>query len=67
MLGILKKNVGLRAICWNPNKPNIVAIGTDGGQVVIVDIRRGGLKLLSKSIPSSRPVHRLVFNPDSER
>lgn len=64
---ILKKNVGLTAICWSPNKPNIVAIGTDGGEVVIVDTRKGGVKLLSKSIASSRPVHRLVFNPDSGR
>lgn len=67
MLGILKKNIGLTAICWSPNKPNIVAIGTDGAEVIIVDIRKGGLKLLSKSIASSRPIHKLVFNPDSGR
>ena len=67
MLGILKKNVGLGAICWSPNKSNIVAIGTDSGEIVIVDIRKGGVKLLSKSIASSRPVHRLVFNLDSAR
>ncbi|XP_060832024.1 methylosome protein WDR77-like [Bombus pascuorum] len=64
---ILKKNVGLGAICWSPNKSNIVAIGTDSGEIVIVDIRKGGVKLLSKSIASSRPVHRLVFNLDSAR
>ncbi|XP_003396893.1 methylosome protein 50 [Bombus terrestris] len=64
---ILKKNIGLTAICWSPNKPNIVAIGTDGAEVIIVDIRKGGLKLLSKSIASSRPIHKLVFNPDSGR
>ncbi|XP_006565157.2 methylosome protein 50 isoform X2 [Apis mellifera] len=64
---ILKKDAGLNAICWSPNLSNILAIGTDDGEILIIDVRKGGVKVLSKSSAFSRPVHRLSFNPNSER
>ncbi|XP_076764218.1 methylosome protein WDR77 [Xylocopa sonorina] len=63
---ILKKDSDLTAVSWNPNLLNTVAIGTDDGRVVIVDARRGGIEVLEESCSFPRPVHKLLFNPDSE-
>ncbi|KAK9308694.1 hypothetical protein QLX08_001416 [Tetragonisca angustula] len=64
---ILKRDAGLTAICWSFKQPNIVAIGTDDGEIIMVDVRKGNVNVLSISSAFSRPVHRLLFNPNSGR
>lgn len=65
--GILKKDIGLTAVNWNPNSDNILAIGTDGGDVVLIDIRKTDTSVLEETCIFPRSVHKLLFNPNSER
>ncbi|KOC67425.1 Methylosome protein 50 [Habropoda laboriosa] len=64
---ILKRDVGLTAVSWNPNIENFLAIGTDNGEVVIVDARRSDIEVLRELSAFTRPVHKLLFNPNAEK
>ena len=64
---ILKKDIGLTAVNWNPNSDNILAIGTEGGDVVLIDIRKTDTSVLEETCILPRSVHKLLFNPNSER
>ncbi|XP_026671978.1 methylosome protein 50-like [Ceratina calcarata] len=66
-LSILKKDVGLTAVNWNPSLSELLSIGTDDGEVIIIDIRKTSPKLLQESRVFPKPIHKLSFNPNSER
>lgn len=64
---ILKRDASLTAVSWNPNLENILAIGTDNGEVIIVDARKSNSEVLRELSAFSRPVHKLFFNPNAEK
>lgn len=66
-LGILNKDSGLTAVSWNPSLENILAIGNEDGEVIIMDARKLGTEALRKSNAFCRPIHKLLFNPCSGR
>lgn len=67
MLGILERDAGLTAVCWNLSLPNVLAIGSEDGEIIIVDARKGSVKVLAESFAFSRPVHGLSFNQNLGR
>ncbi|XP_076619515.1 methylosome protein WDR77 [Colletes latitarsis] len=64
---ILKKDIGLTTVNWNSILDHIVAIGTDNGDVVLMDIRKPGASVLEEACIFPRPVQKLLFNPNPER
>ncbi|OAD58533.1 Methylosome protein 50 [Eufriesea mexicana] len=64
---ILERDAGLTAVCWNLSLPNVLAIGSEDGEIIIVDARKGSVKVLSESFAFCRPVHRLSFNQNLGR
>ncbi|KAK2581316.1 hypothetical protein KPH14_008091 [Odynerus spinipes] len=61
-----KDGYGLTAVSWNPTSDNIIAIGADDGSITLMDIRNTD-SILLESLVFSRPIHKLVFNPNPER
>ncbi|XP_031826177.1 methylosome protein WDR77 [Nomia melanderi] len=64
---ILKKDFGLTAVNWNTILDHIIAIGTENGDVTLVDIRKAGISILQDANVFPRSVHKLLFNPNPER
>ncbi|XP_043261819.1 methylosome protein 50-like [Colletes gigas] len=64
---ILKKDIGLTTVNWNSVLDHIVAIGSDNGDVVLMDIRKPGVSVLEETCIFPRPVQKLLFNPNPER
>ena len=64
---ILKKDLGLTSVNWNTILDHIVAIGSEGGDVSLIDIRNAGASALQESCIFPRSVHKLLFNPNPER
>lgn len=63
----MKKDIGLTAVHWNPILDNTVAIGTENGDVVLVDVRKAGASVLQETCLFPRSVYKLLFNPNPER
>ncbi|KAI4489579.1 hypothetical protein M0802_011016 [Mischocyttarus mexicanus] len=61
-----KYGYGLTSVSCSPISDNIVAIGANDGSVVLVDIRNTD-DVLFESLVFSRSIHKLLFNPNSER
>lgn len=64
---ILKRQFGLTSVNWNFVMDNIIAIGTENGDVILVDTRKSTDSALKNSRVFSRSVHKLLFNPNPER
>lgn len=63
----MKKDLGLTSANWNTILDHIVAIGSEGGDVSLIDIRNVGASALQESCIFPRSVHKLLFNPNPER
>ncbi|XP_077265189.1 methylosome protein WDR77 [Temnothorax americanus] len=61
-----KKNCSLSAVSWNTNLDHLIAIGTNNGSIVLIDIRQTETPLY-ESVECDRSVHKLLFNPNPER
>ncbi|XP_076287392.1 methylosome protein WDR77 [Lasioglossum baleicum] len=64
---ILRRQFGLTAVNWNSVMDHIIAIGTDNGDVILVDTRNSRNSALKNAKVFSRSVHKLLFNPNPER
>ncbi|XP_033340350.2 methylosome protein WDR77 [Megalopta genalis] len=64
---ILKKDFSLTAASWNYSLDHLIAIGTDNGDVILVDIRKTSDSVLQESKIFSKSVHKVLFNPNPER
>ncbi|XP_076646990.1 methylosome protein WDR77 isoform X2 [Halictus rubicundus] len=65
---ILKKQLfGLTTVNWNSVLDHIIAIGTDNGDVILVDTRKASDSALQNAKVFPRSVHKLLFNPNPER
>lgn len=67
-LRILRRDdVGLTTANWNPSLSHVLAIGTDEGEVIMIDVRMADEKVLQEARFCPRPIHKVAFNPNSER
>ncbi|XP_078040859.1 methylosome protein WDR77 [Augochlora pura] len=64
---ILKKDFSLTTANWNPVLDHTLAIGTDNGDVILVDIRNASDSVLQESKIFSKSLHKVLFNPNPER
>jgi len=60
-----KSECQLTAITWNNNLDHLVAVGAEDGTVMLFDIRTDTGSL--NNIKCDRGVHKLLFNPNSEK
>ncbi|XP_036144115.1 methylosome protein 50-like isoform X2 [Monomorium pharaonis] len=61
-----KNNCPLSAVSWNTNLDHLIAIGTIDGSIVLIDTRKTETPLF-ESTECDRSIHKLLFNPNSER
>ncbi|XP_054013340.1 methylosome protein 50-like isoform X1 [Hylaeus anthracinus] len=66
-LSILKKDVGLTAVNWNSILDHIIAIGSDNGDISLLDVRKPHAPVLQEACIFPRSIQKLLFNPNPER
>ncbi|XP_011171350.3 methylosome protein 50 [Solenopsis invicta] len=61
-----KNDCFLTAISWNKKVDHLIAIGTNNGSIALIDTRQTKTPLY-ESVEYDRSIHKLLFNPYSER
>ncbi|KAL0126235.1 hypothetical protein PUN28_004986 [Cardiocondyla obscurior] len=61
-----KNNSPLSTVTWNSTLDHLIAIGTTNGEIVLIDVRQTKTPL-HESVKNNRGIHKLLFNPNSER
>lgn len=62
-----KSGYQLMAATWNTNVDHLIALGADNGTLMLIDTRRTDTDSVHESIKYDRGVHKLLFNPNSEK